>query len=79
MSNLLTPGTVWIHGPSMEEHEVLMIHEEAEEEIQVSTIHPPEIYRNDEALEKAQLLTKSWHGSRVAFLAEFMPPASAAA
>lgn len=79
MSNLLTPGAVWIHGPTMEEHEVLTIHDSDEDtsEISVSTIHPPDIYRNEVALEISGVATKSWFGSRTDFLAEFMPPAMA--
>lgn len=74
MSSALTPGTVWIHGPSLEEHEVLMIHDE-DGKIEVSTIHPPEIYRNDEGVTAVKV--SSWHGTRSDFLAEFMPPAAA--
>lgn len=74
MSNLLTPGTVWVHGPTMEEHEVLMIHDEGDE-IEVSTIHPPEIYQNEDGIHK--IAVRSWFGSRTDFLAEFMPPAAA--
>ncbi len=78
MSALLTPGSIWIHGPTMEEHEVLLI-ANIDDEIEVSTITPPAIYRLDDLIEQPTLAVKSWLGSRVAFLAEFMPPAAAMA